>query len=134
MDLFFYLRHIKQRPLELDCHYCPQPARYNTGVEKHELMSCEEVRTRAEQAKEMGALRVCLGAAWREVKDNEPFDRVLDRVKDMQCGTCFARIQVFESKLWAEWLTQMNVRLRIYERRAGLDKKETPTGVSFFDA
>ncbi len=67
-----------------DCSYCPQAARYNTGIKKHGLMSREEVRTRAEEAKEMGASRVCLGAAWREVKDNDQFDRVIDMVKDIK--------------------------------------------------
>lgn len=67
-----------------DCHYCPQSARYNTGLKKHALMSREEVRERAVQAKAMGASRVCLGAAWREVKDNEQFDRVLEMVRDIK--------------------------------------------------
>lgn len=67
-----------------DCHYCPQSARYNTGLKKHALMSREEVRDRAVQAKAMGASRVCLGAAWREVKDNEQFDRVIEMVRDIK--------------------------------------------------
>ena len=67
-----------------DCHYCPQSARYNTGLKKKGLMSRHEVRTRAEQAKAMGASRVCLGAAWREVKDNDQFERVIEMVQDIK--------------------------------------------------
>lgn len=64
-----------------DCAYCPQAARYNTGVNVHKLMSVEEVTQRADNAKKAGASRVCLGAAWREVRDNKDFDRVLEMVE-----------------------------------------------------
>ncbi len=64
-----------------DCAYCPQAARYNTEVKVHKLMGVEEVMQLAENAKAGGASRVCLGAAWREVRDNRDFDRVLDMVK-----------------------------------------------------
>jgi biotin synthase len=64
-----------------DCSYCPQAARYNTGVEVHKLMTVNEVMNAAEKAKEGGASRLCMGAAWREVRDNRDFDRVLEMVK-----------------------------------------------------
>ncbi|MDQ3190308.1 MAG: biotin synthase BioB [Bacteroidota bacterium] len=64
-----------------DCSYCPQAARYNTDVKVHKLMPVEEVLTMAERAKKSGASRMCLGAAWREVRDNKDFDKVLDMVK-----------------------------------------------------
>jgi biotin synthase len=64
-----------------DCGYCPQAARYNTEVKAHKLMSVEEVTQYAERAKTGGASRVCMGAAWREVRDNRDFDRVIDMVK-----------------------------------------------------
>jgi len=64
-----------------DCSYCPQAARYNTGVDVHKLMSVEEVEGAAERAKQGGASRLCMGAAWREVRDNKDFDRVLEMVK-----------------------------------------------------
>ena len=64
-----------------DCSYCPQAARYHTEVKVHKLMPVEEVVTMAERAKNTGASRMCLGAAWREVRDNKDFDRVLDMVK-----------------------------------------------------
>lgn len=64
-----------------DCSYCPQAARYNTGVEVHKLMTVDEVMQAADKAKEGGASRLCMGAAWREVRDNRDFDRVLEMVK-----------------------------------------------------
>ncbi|AKD03833.1 biotin synthase BioB [Pontibacter korlensis] len=64
-----------------DCAYCPQAARYHTGVDVHKLMSQEQVLTAAQRAKEGGSTRFCMGAAWREVRDNRDFDKVLDMVK-----------------------------------------------------
>ncbi len=64
-----------------DCSYCPQAARYNTGLEAQGLMKTDVVLDMAKKAKAQGASRVCLGAAWREVKDNNQFDQVLDMVK-----------------------------------------------------
>lgn len=64
-----------------DCSYCPQAARYHTDIDKHALMKAEQVMEHALRAKAQGASRVCLGAAWREVKDGTDFDRVVDMVK-----------------------------------------------------
>jgi biotin synthase len=64
-----------------DCAYCPQAARYSTGVEVQALMNKEEVLEYAAKAKRAGSTRFCMGAAWREVRDNKDFDRVLDMVK-----------------------------------------------------
>jgi biotin synthase len=64
-----------------DCAYCPQAARYNTGVDVQALMKKDEVLAYAERAKAAGSTRFCMGAAWREVRDNRDFDRVLDMVK-----------------------------------------------------
>lgn len=64
-----------------DCAYCPQAARYHTEVKVHKLMSVPEVSEAADNAKAGGASRMCLGAAWREVRDNKDFDKVLDMVK-----------------------------------------------------
>lgn len=64
-----------------DCAYCPQAARYNTGINVQALMKKEEVLAYAQKAKEAGSTRFCMGAAWREVRDNKDFDRVLDMVK-----------------------------------------------------
>lgn len=64
-----------------DCAYCPQAARYNTGLEVQALMKKEDVLAYAKKAKNAGSTRFCMGAAWREVRDNKDFDRVLDMVK-----------------------------------------------------
>jgi biotin synthase len=64
-----------------DCAYCPQAARYHTEVKVHKLMDVAEVTEAADNAKNGGASRMCLGAAWREVRDNKDFDKVLDMVK-----------------------------------------------------
>jgi biotin synthase len=64
-----------------DCAYCPQAARYNTGVNVQALMKKEEVLEYAAKAKTAGSTRFCMGAAWREVRNNKDFDRVLDMVK-----------------------------------------------------
>jgi biotin synthase len=64
-----------------DCAYCPQAARYNTGVDVQALMKKEDVLEYAAKAKAAGSTRFCMGAAWREVRDNKDFDRVLDMVK-----------------------------------------------------
>ncbi len=64
-----------------DCAYCPQAARYNTGVDVQALMKKEEVLAYAKKAKDAGSTRFCMGAAWREIRDNKDFDRVLDMVK-----------------------------------------------------
>ena len=64
-----------------DCSYCPQAARYHTDVEVQKLMQVNEVVDAAQKAKAGGASRFCMGAAWREVRDNSDFDRVLEMVK-----------------------------------------------------
>lgn len=67
-----------------DCAYCPQAARYKTGVAAEKLMSVPEVLSAAQQAREAGATRFCMGAAWREVKDGPQFDSVLDMVRGVK--------------------------------------------------
>lgn len=64
-----------------DCAYCPQAARYHTDVKVHKLLPTQEVLDAAKAAKDAGSTRFCMGAAWREVRDNKDFDRVLDMVK-----------------------------------------------------
>ena len=64
-----------------DCAYCPQAARYNTGVNVQALMDKEDVLQYAQKAKNAGSTRFCMGAAWREVRNNRDFDRVIDMVK-----------------------------------------------------
>lgn len=64
-----------------DCAYCPQAARYHTDVNVHPLMQTADVLEYARKAKAAGSTRFCMGAAWREVRDNRDFDRVLEMVK-----------------------------------------------------
>jgi biotin synthase len=75
------LLSIKTGGCSEDCAYCPQAARYNTGVDVQALMKKDEVLAYAQKAKDAGSTRFCMGAAWREVRDNRDFDRVLDMVK-----------------------------------------------------
>ncbi|WP_338877200.1 biotin synthase BioB [Spirosoma sp. SC4-14] len=63
-----------------DCAYCPQAARYHTNVKVHKLMEVDEVLEAAQRAKDTGSTRFCMGAAWREVRDNRDFDKVLEMV------------------------------------------------------
>lgn len=74
-----------------DCAYCPQASRYHTNVNVHALMQVQEVADTARKAKDAGASRLCMGAAWREVRNNRDFDRVLEMVKvvnDMGMEVC----------------------------------------------
>jgi biotin synthase len=64
-----------------DCSYCPQAARYHTNVKVHKLLEVAEVMEKAMEAKESGSTRFCMGAAWREVRDNRDFDKVIEMVK-----------------------------------------------------
>jgi biotin synthase len=67
-----------------DCGYCPQAARYHTGVKAEKLMPVTDVLEAAAQARAAGATRFCMGAAWREVKDGAQFDSVLEMVKGVR--------------------------------------------------
>lgn len=64
-----------------DCSYCPQAARYHTDITVHRLLDVEEVLQKASAASEAGSTRFCMGAAWREVRDNRDFDKVIEMVK-----------------------------------------------------
>ncbi|NJB36846.1 biotin synthase BioB [Croceivirga sp. JEA036] len=64
-----------------DCGYCPQAARYHTDIEGNDLMSVNQVKAQALRAKASGSSRVCMGAAWRNVKDGPEFDQVLEMVR-----------------------------------------------------
>ena len=74
-----------------DCGYCPQAARYHTDVEAQKLMSVESVLEQAKNAKANGSSRLCMGAAWREVRDNKDFDSVVEMVQgvnDLDMEVC----------------------------------------------
>jgi biotin synthase len=64
-----------------DCSYCGQAARYHTNIKVQALLPTETVIEHAKKAKEGGSSRFCMAAAWREVRDNRDFDRVIDMVK-----------------------------------------------------
>ncbi|WP_438425956.1 biotin synthase BioB [Aquimarina macrocephali] len=64
-----------------DCGYCPQAARYHTDIEGNDLMSVQQVKAQALRAKSSGSSRVCMGAAWRNVKDGPEFENVLEMVR-----------------------------------------------------
>ncbi|BAY47184.1 biotin synthase [Scytonema sp. HK-05] len=66
-----------------DCSYCAQSSRYKTEVKAQALLEKETVVSIAQQAKESGVSRVCMGAAWREVRDNSQFEQVLEMVKEV---------------------------------------------------
>ncbi|OBQ37698.1 MAG: biotin synthase, partial [Anabaena sp. CRKS33] len=66
-----------------DCGYCAQSSRYKTEVKPEALLQRSTVMNIAKTAKESGVSRVCMGAAWREVRDNSQFEEVLDMVKDV---------------------------------------------------
>lgn len=67
-----------------DCAYCPQSAHYQTKTQDAPLMELEDVKAAAEVAKADGATRFCMGAAWREVKEGEAFERVLAMIRDVK--------------------------------------------------
>lgn len=77
------LLSIKTGGCSEDCAYCPQAARYHTDVEVQPLLKKEEVIAYAQKAKAAGSTRFCMGAAWREVRDNRDFDRVLEMVRSV---------------------------------------------------
>lgn len=78
------LLSIKTGGCSEDCAYCPQAARYKTGVKADKLMSVPQVLEAAKTAREAGATRFCMGAAWREIKDGPQFDSVLDMVRGVK--------------------------------------------------
>ena len=84
------LLSIKTGGCSEDCGYCPQAARYQTDVENEPLMPIDEVLTAARAAKESGASRFCMGAAWRspKQKDLEPVLKMISEVKAMGLQTC----------------------------------------------
>ncbi len=73
-----------------DCAYCPQSARYDTGLEPEQLMPLDEVLREARQAKADGASRYCMGAAWRSPKDKdvEVICEMVKGVKDLGMEAC----------------------------------------------
>jgi biotin synthase len=67
-----------------DCAYCPQSAHYHTGLAREELLSVDETLAAARSARENGATRFCMGAAWRDVPQDARFERVLEMVRGVR--------------------------------------------------
>jgi len=84
------LLSIKTGKCPEDCSYCPQSIRYDTELEDESLMSVEDVLAAAKQAKENGASRFCMGAAWRSPKDRDliPVMEMIQGVKELGLQTC----------------------------------------------
>jgi len=78
---FCTLDSIKTGACPEDCAYCPQSARYQTALKVEPLKDVAKVLAGAAEAKAAGSTRYCMGAAWREVKDDANFDAVLDMVR-----------------------------------------------------
>lgn len=84
-----------------DCGYCPQAARYHTDIEKNDLMPVETVIGLAKKAKQNGSSRVCMGAAWRNVKEGDDFENVLEMVRgvsELNMEVCCTLGMVTESQ------------------------------------
>jgi biotin synthase len=78
------LSNIKSGNCPEDCSYCPQSARYQTGIDKWDLPSVEEIKEQVLEAKANGSSRFCMGAAWRTPPKGKAFDHVLDLVKTVK--------------------------------------------------
>ncbi len=77
------LLSIKTGACPEDCAYCPQSGHYNTGLSKEQLMAIEEVLENARKARETGATRFCMGAAWRSPREKD-FPVVLEMIKGVK--------------------------------------------------
>ena len=84
------LLSIKTGACPEDCAYCPQSVRYNTGLEPEPLMAEEEVLSAAHRARDQGATRFCMGAAWRSPKDRDlpALTAMVRGVKELGMETC----------------------------------------------
>lgn len=84
------LLSIKTGSCPENCKYCPQSAHYNTGLEKESLMAIDKILDAAKAAKEAGASRFCMGAAWRSLHDRdvEKICQIVDEVKKTGLETC----------------------------------------------
>ena len=103
------LLSIKTGACPEDCKYCPQSAHYakETGLKRETLLDVNDVLAKARLAKEAGATRFCMGAAWREVKDGPAFDSVLAMVKgvralDMEACVTLGMLNAAQARRLAE--------------------------------
>ncbi|MGA9605005.1 MAG: biotin synthase BioB [Methyloceanibacter sp.] len=103
------LLSIKTGACPEDCKYCPQSAHYakETGLKRETLLDVDDVLAKARLAKEAGATRFCMGAAWREVKDGPALDSVLAMVKgvralDMEACVTLGMLNAAQARRLAE--------------------------------
>ena len=94
------LLSVKTGSCSEDCAYCPQSGHYDTDIEKERLLSLEEVREHAEAAKQNGASRFCMGAAWRNPSDKnlEQIVQMVEVVKDLGLESCVTIGMLTESQ------------------------------------
>jgi biotin synthase len=78
------LLSIKTGACPEDCAYCPQSAHHDTGLSAEKLMDVDSVLSSARTARDAGASRFCMGAAWREVRDGAEFDAVIEMVRGVR--------------------------------------------------
>ena len=119
------LLSIKTGGCSEDCGYCAQSAHFKTGVPPTPLLSVEEARACAERAKELGATRFCMGAAWRGIKDGPAFEQVLEMVRivrrlDMEACVTLGMLNDDQARRLAEaGLTAYNHNLDTSRRHYG---------------
>jgi biotin synthase len=100
-----------------DCAYCPQSAHYDTGLETDPLLDVQQTLAAARSAREQGATRFCMGAAWRDVPSDVRFDNVLEMVRGVRalgmeaCCTLGMLTQDQADQLAAAGLTAYNHNL-----------------------
>jgi len=78
------LLNVKSGGCPEDCAYCPQSAHYKTGVTRHGLVSVEDAIAAARRARDEGATRFCMGAAWRNAAAGDEFEHVLEMVRGVR--------------------------------------------------
>jgi biotin synthase len=119
------LLSIKTGGCSEDCGYCAQSAHFKTSVPATPLMNLEEVKDKARRAKDLGATRFCMGAAWRGVKDGPAFDQVLEMVRavrrlDMEACVTLGMLTDDQARRLAEaGLTAYNHNLDTSRRHYG---------------
>ena len=93
MHIHFHLPHevqvctlisVKTGGCPEDCKYCAQSSRNQTFVKALPIMKYAEVIAEAKRAKARGSTRICLGAAWREIRENKPFEEILEMIKGIK--------------------------------------------------
>lgn len=105
-----------------DCKYCAQSSRYQTPVSAQKMMACDAVVAEAKKAIAKGATRICLGAAWREVREGKAFNEVLQMVQEIRalgvevCCTLGMLKEEYARQLKEAGLTSYNHNLDTSER------------------